>query len=94
MTVSIASELSKINKIEYLENLPNSDLAFWLIHSFTPERFRADNRDVVKFAIGLLYSRSPDKLLIAEFVNRLWGMHGTEPDHCPDIFKSNVVSFK
>jgi len=34
MPTTIASELSKHLKIEYLETLPSSELAFWLINSF------------------------------------------------------------
>lgn len=94
MTVSIASELIRIQKLEYLEGLSLTDLAFWLINSFTPERFRAGNADTIEAAIKILYERSHDKLLIAEFVERLWGMHGLQPDYSPNIFQDNVISFR
>jgi hypothetical protein len=89
---SISSELFRISKIEYLESLPTCDLAFWLIHGFTPERYR-DSKDVVKHACKVMYEKLPHDMT-AEFFDRLWGMYGLEPDHAPEIFKTNVVQFK
>lgn len=91
---SVMSEICRFQKIEYLESMRASELAFWLINSFTPERFRAGNKDVIETAIRILYQRSLDKMLIVEFVDRLWGMHGMVPDYSPEIFRGNVVSFR
>lgn len=90
---TISRELSRILKIEYLESLSGSDLAFWLINSFSPERYR-DASDVIEYACRLLYQRSNDPHLIAEFLDRLWGMFGLLPDYAPNIYMHNVISFR
>lgn len=87
MPTTIASELSKHLKIEYLETLPSSELAFWLIHSFSPERYR-DSNDVVKAACQLMFKKSMQPTMINEFIERLWGMHGILPD------KDNVIEIR
>lgn len=90
---SISSELSRILKIEYLESLSSSDLAFWLINSFSPERYR-DPSDVIEYACRLIYQQSQSPLIVTEFLDRLWGMFGLEPDYAPNIYMHNVVNFR
>jgi len=70
-----------------------SDLAYWLIETFTPHRYRAGEKDVVEYAVRRLYEINPDTLLAVEFFNRLWGMHGLEPDYAPWMHQ-NVVSIR
>lgn len=91
---SITDELVKVGKLEYLETMSSSELAFWLIHSFSPDRYRAGNNDVIQPAIKLLYEMSIAPLIIVEFYERLWGMFGLKPDPAPHIFSNNVVQFK
>jgi len=87
MPTTIASELSKHLKIEYLETLPSSELAFWLINSFSPERYR-DSNDIVKLACRLMFKKCSQPLIANEFIERLWGMHGQLPD------RDNVIYLK
>lgn len=89
----IARELSNFIKLEYLESMEASELAFWLINSFTPERYRAGDSDVVEQVCKLLYYKSNNSLIIVEFFDRLWGMHGIEPDYMPWLME-NVVNFR
>lgn len=89
---SINSELTRFCYIEYLNTMSNSELAYWLINSFSPTRYR-DNNDVVEYACRRLYQISKTDI-VTEFINRLWGMFGELPDHEPNIEYGNVVSFK
>jgi len=93
MMTSISSELLRINKMEYLDSLPYVDLAFWLIHTFTPDRYRAGNRDVVYYACKLFYDRASSSELAVEFYERLWGMHGLKPDKA-EFMHENVIQFR
>jgi hypothetical protein len=93
MTTSINSELFKIAKIQYLESMNASELAYWIIHSFSPTRYH-DKNDIMEYACMLLYQRSNSPLLIAQFFDKLWAMHGLEPEYAPNIFMNNVVSFR
>ena len=81
---SIASELSKVIKIEYLESMSASELAFWLIHSFSPERYH-DKDDIIKEACGLFAHKVHDSKLAIEFVNRLWSMFGQVQNNVIDL---------
>ena len=63
--------INKQVKLRYLEQLSRSELAYWLIHSFSPDRY-ADINDHVKEATELL----GDDELSKEFVFRLFGMFG------------------
>ena len=93
MTTTIAKELSRYLKIEYLESMEASELAFWLINSFTPDRYRAGSNDVIEQVCKLLFHKAKAPLMIVEFFNKLWGMHGVEPDYMPWLME-NVVPFK
>ncbi len=93
MPTTINNELSRILKIQYLESLSASDLAFWLINSFTPDRYR-DRSDVIEPAIRLLFQKSHAPELLNEFVERLWGMHGLVPDYQASIENGKVVAFR
>ena len=90
---TISNELTRILKIEYLESLSSSDLAFWLINSFSPERYR-DPEDVMEYACRLIYQKSHNPLIVTEFLDRLWGMLGLVPDYAPNIYMHNVINFR
>lgn len=66
--------IQKYLKLEYLESLSASDLAFWLVQSFSPQRYE-DSEDCIREAIDLFKSKASSGLA-DEFVNRLWGMFG------------------
>lgn len=85
---SINSELSLIVKKQYLEQLSLGDLADWILHSFSPARYRAGNRDVIQFACELLYERSRKSLISVQFIENLWAMFKLEPDR---FWMNNVV---
>jgi hypothetical protein len=89
---SIASELNKTARKSYIETMNNTELAYWLVQSFSPERYR-DKNDVVEYACRLLYTRSRTSI-VDEFIKRLWGMHGLLPDHEPNTMDGKVVSFR
>lgn len=72
---SINSELTRFAFMEYLNSMSASELAYWLVHSFTPKRYN-DSNDVVFYACKRLVKVSTDKELVSEFIARLWGMHG------------------
>jgi len=77
--VSINSELTRICYQEYLDTLSTSELAYWLINSFTPMRYY-DKHDVVEHACKRIKELVNHKNgLGEEFVSRLWGMHGMLP---------------
>lgn len=90
---SIASELLKIKRLEYLDSMPSSELAFWLIESFTPERYRAGDADTIEYACKRLYEIASSPMLASQFYEKLWGMHGLEPDKA-DFMHQNVVQFR
>lgn len=75
--VSINSELTRICYQEYLDTLSTSELAYWLINSFSPKRYN-DNHDVIKYACDRI-SQLINNELASEFISRLWGMHGMLP---------------
>ena len=81
---SIASELSKFIKTEYLESMSGSELAFWLIHSFSPERYRNKN-DIVEYACHILSQKMNNPELFNEFIKRLWGMFGEQSDSVGNV---------
>ena len=84
MTTLINNELSKSIRIQYLESLPSSELAYWLIHSFSPERYK----DVdIQFACRLIYQREP--LIAVELMYKLWAMFKREPGD--KFWLNNVV---
>lgn len=85
---SIASELSKVIKIEYLESMSASELAFWLIHSFSPKRY-CDKNDIVNQACHILSQKINNPELFNEFIKRLWGMFEQ-----PDIVGNNVIDLR
>lgn len=90
---SVAEQVIRISKLEYLEGMSRNELAYWLIHSFSPERYR-NIHDVVEPACRMMY-RHGDEELITEFIHRLWGMHGLEPDYIPNSDKTGkVVNFR
>jgi hypothetical protein len=89
---SIASELNRTARQQYIETMNNTELAYWLVQSFSPARYR-DRGDVVEYACRLLYTRSRTGI-VDEFINRLWGMHGLEPDHAPNTLDGKVINFK
>lgn len=66
-------------KLEYLTSLTGSELAYWLIHSFTPARFYAGDKDVIVRAFSLLSDKTSNHIFTSEFIERLWGMHGELP---------------
>jgi hypothetical protein len=80
---TIDAELSRILKIQFLETLLPSELAFWLIASFTPDRYRAGDRDVIHYACGLMYNNGNSNELISMFVTKLWAQFKIEPDELP-----------
>lgn len=90
---SIAAELLKIKRLEYLDSMSSSELAFWLIESFTPERYRAGDNDVVEYACKRLYKIASSHILASQFYEKLWGMHGLEPDKA-GFMHQNVVQFR
>jgi hypothetical protein len=73
-------------KLEYLSQMSISDLAYWLIHSFSPSRFNNPD-DYIKETIELLVDRVHNPALTNRFVDKLWAMHGMEAP-------SNVVQMK
>lgn len=77
---------SKVLKLEYLETMSASELAYWLIHSFTPERYR-DINDPVKQACEMLQEKAIE-FEYGQFIFNLWAMHGLLPD------SDNVVQFR
>jgi hypothetical protein len=87
MTSHRNCDFFQILKFEYLESLPASYLAFWLIESFSPERYR-DDKDIIKLAIRMLYAKANCPRLVDELVVKLWAMFGLEPD------KSNVIKLE
>ena len=89
---SIASELNHTARKMYIEAMNNTELAYWLVQSFSPERYR-DKDDIVEYACRLLYTRSRTGIA-DEFINKLWGMFGVEPDHMPNSLDGKVVSFR
>ena len=89
----ISPDISRILKCAYLDSLSCTELAYWLIESFTPERYRAGDNDVIQYACESLYKRMRSTIA-AEFIERLWGMHGLEPDYAPNIFHENVLEFR
>jgi hypothetical protein len=86
-------EISRVLKIEYLESLSGPDLAFWLVQSFSPARYHDEN-DVIKDACELLYRRAHNPVMTAEFLDRLWGMFGMEPDAVSYIHRNNIIDLK
>lgn len=78
---------SKLLKLEYLETMSASELAYWLIHSFTPERYR-DINDPVKRATEILQAKAGPELY-GQFMVNLWAMHGLLPD-----MVDNVIPFR
>jgi hypothetical protein len=84
MTTSINNELSKALKIQYLESLSYGDLAYWLIHSFSPERYKDLD---IQFACKQLYEYHPE--ITVEFMYKLWAMFGREPED--KFWLNNVV---
>lgn len=92
-TVSINSELSKFAYCEYLKSLEVSELVHWLIHSFSPERYR-NSHDVVEFACRLIFFKSNQPELIRELFIRIWAMHRLEPDPAPYFKTAEILPFK
>lgn len=90
---SIHNELSKFAYCEYLNTMSVSELAHWLVHSFSPDRYR-NSHDVVEFACRLLFFKSNQPNLIREFVGKLWAMFGLEPDPAPYLNSAKVLPFK
>lgn len=87
MNISINSELSKSIRIQYLESLPSSELAYWLIHSFSPERYK----DVdIQFACRLIYQREP--LITVDLMYMLWAMFKRQPED--KFWLNNVVRLR
>lgn len=87
MTTSINSELSKSIRIQYLESLPSSELAYWLIHSFSPERYKDLD---IQFACKQLYKYHPQ--ITVELMYMLWAMFNREP--ADKFWLNNVVKLK
>lgn len=86
-------ELSRVARLEWLNGMNAGDLAHWLVHSFTPSRYR-DAQDVIEPACRLLYQKSNNPELVQEFINRLWGMFGQIPDYQANVEMGKVVSFR
>ena len=90
--VSINSELTRICYIEYLNRMSMNELAYWLVHSFTPTRYR-DSNDVVEYACYRLTEiNSAD--YVYEFINRLWGMFGELPGNFSKTDCSRIKKFR
>lgn len=64
-----------------------SELAYWLIHSFTPDIYR-DINDPVKQACEMLKEKAGPELY-GQFMVNLWAMHGLLPDAV-----DNVIPFR
>lgn len=88
-TLSITDELIRVNKLEYLNQMSVSDLAFWLIHSFHPARYR-DPNDYIKQACQMIVDKSSYPDVAQGLIDRLWAMFDMPPD---DVL-TNVVSFR
>jgi len=73
--------------------MPMNELAHWLVHSFSPDRYR-NSQDVVEFACRLLFFKSNQPELIMEFVGKLWAMFGLEPDPAPYLKTAEILPFK
>lgn len=86
----VNKELSRFAYCEYLNTMSVNELVYWLINSFSPERYRNPD-DVIEFAIRLIYFKSNQPELITELVRKLWGMFGLEPDPM-NCLKTEVVS--
>ena len=93
MINSIHNELSRFAYCEYLNSLEANQLAHWLVHSFSPDRCRNPD-DVIDFAIRLLFFKSNQPELIKEFVGKLWGMFGLEPDPADYLQSAKVFPFR
>lgn len=79
MPASVNSELTRFCYIEYLKTFSSSELAYWLINSFTPDRYR-NKDDVIQWACKRMYDLVANDIA-SEFNDRLWGMHGELPDN-------------
>lgn len=86
-------ELRKFTYCEYLNSMSVNELAYWLINSFTPERYRNPD-DVIDYAIRLIYYKSDQPELIRELYFRLWEMHKVEPDPVPYLDGARILPFK
>jgi hypothetical protein len=93
MKMTIHNELSRFAYCEYLNSLEANQLAYWLVHSFSPERYRNPD-DVIEFAIRLLFFKTKQPELIKEFVGKLWGMFGLEPDPADYLQSAEVLPFR
>lgn len=93
MKMTIHNELSRFAYCEYLNSLEVNQLAHWLVHSFSPERYRNPD-DVIEFAIRLLYFKANQPELIREFIRKLWGMFDLEPDPADYLKTATVLPFR
>lgn len=87
------NELGRFAHCEYLNSMCVNELAYWLINSFSPERYRNPN-DVVEFACRLIFFKSNQPELIRELFIRIWAMHGLEPDPAPYFKTAEILPFK
>lgn len=70
---------------DYKELLAMTELQLkaWLLREFTPERYRAGNKDIVEPAYNLLLSQYPNVSSL-KFVEALWVVNQDgEPDSIP-----------
>lgn len=81
---SINSELSRFAYIEYLKTFNASELAYWLINSFTPKRYY-DKNDVIEWACKRMFELVSGELPV-QFIAKLWEMHNET--------NNNVVSLR
>jgi hypothetical protein len=72
----ISPDLHRSLKIEWLETLLPAEIAYWLIHSFSPERYNNPD-DVIAYALTMLHRKANTKLA-DEFEAQLWAMFKME----------------
>ncbi len=72
----ISPSLHQSLKIEWLETLLTAEVAYWLVHSFSPKRYN-DPNDVIAYALEMLH-RKADTKLADEFEAQLWAMFNME----------------
>jgi hypothetical protein len=73
----ISPHLHRSLKIQWLESLLAAEVAYWLIHSFSPERYNNPD-DVIAYALTMLHNKSRCPKLADEFEAQLWAMFKME----------------